>query len=138
MEQKEPQNTPQVFNYSSRMAVAKDLDFVFGGKLEIFRIQKTSEEVLKEFNEYEREDTLDAILKNKILLAEHEGGTKKRKRLQNNRFFFFFLWIHTVPVGFIWFEFSNQSPYGVGYGQWWNKYLWISYVYTDKGLNQKK
>jgi len=41
------------------------------------------------------------------------------------------------PVGFIWFKFSDKTPFGVNYGKWDEKYCWINWTYVTKKFRNK-
>ena len=41
------------------------------------------------------------------------------------------------PIGFIWFTISNKCPYGVDYGDYEKKYLWINFSFVSKENRNK-
>jgi len=41
-------------------------------------------------------------------------------------------------VGFIWFKFSDKTPFGVNYGKWDEKYCWINWAYVTKKFRNQR
>jgi len=35
-------------------------------------------------------------------------------------------------AGFIWYCYGSKTPFGVEYGEWFNHYCWINFVYTSQ------
>lgn len=41
------------------------------------------------------------------------------------------------PIAFIWFKFSDKTPFGVNYGSWDEKYCWINWTYVIKNFRNR-
>src|SRR4051812_8773234 len=91
---------------TTRFATLKDFEFVHGGKYEIMKIEGYLD-LLEDCAEEERDLTIRGIEKDNVLIAERNGGI-------------FFDFQFAEPIGFIWFAFASDTPYGVNYGSWWN------------------
>jgi len=90
-----------------RNATSKDLNFIYGGTIDICKIEKQTPEK-KSFTIKQ----LKLAIKNKKIRIAY---------------------LSEKPIGFVQFTFSNKSPYGLKYGRWKRKFCWIEWMYVSKG-----
>jgi ribosomal protein S18 acetylase RimI-like enzyme len=93
---------------SYRFATSNDRDVIMKGILEILFLEENKTSFFSAEKHQEQEDLIsNAIDKNTIIVAE-----------KNNE-----------VVGFIWFNVTNKSFYGLDYGNLENHYMFISYIW---------
>jgi len=94
-------------------AKIKHINFILKGIEETFKIEKAT---LTKKQKVELK---------KIILKDIKRGEIKIALRENK------------PIGFIWFKFSDKTPFGVNYGKWDEKYCWINWTYvTEKFRNR--
>ncbi len=94
-----------------RYAELSDIPFIINGINQIVEIESGDIRLEESLNRTDRDKKArEDIPKKNILVAT----------LRNN------------PIGFIWFTISNKCPYGVDYGDYTRKYLWVNFSFVSK------
>ena len=113
-----------------RFATEEDVEFVLEGRYDVYVTEKYS---LDQFDpEEERRISLKAITNQNVIVAE----------IDRSSYFYFSVPKHhsnqifTDKVGYVQFQKGEKTPFGVDYGQWFNKYLWIDFVYVKNGTKK--
>jgi ribosomal protein S18 acetylase RimI-like enzyme len=103
-------------SFSYRFASALDTDVIMKGILEILFLEENKTSFFSAEKHQEQEDLIcNAIDKKTIIVAE-----------KNNE-----------VVGFIWFNVTNKSFYGLDYGNLENHYMFISYIWVIESSRNK-
>lgn len=63
-------------------------------------------------------------------LMRSNSSPKVRKAIQKKNILIAIL--EKKPVGFLWFSISKKCPYGINYGEYSKKYLWIDFSFVSK------
>ena len=109
--------------YIYRIATIVDIDIIMKGILEILFLEENKTYFFSEDKKQEQLNLIyDAINNKTIIVAE--------KNNSNN---------NNEVIGFIWFNITNKSFYGLDYGKLESNYMFISYVWVietsrDKGI----
>ena len=97
-------------------ATATDRDVIMKGILEILFLEENKTTFFSTEKHQEQEHLIcNAIEKNTIIVAEKENEV----------------------VGFIWFNITNKSFYGLDYGNLENHYMFISYIWVIESSRNK-
>ncbi len=94
-----------------RNAGKGDFDFILFGRTEIAR---------------EEGFRIPSIAKEKKRVRGAIAGKRVRVAVGNGK-----------AVGFIWFVEGKETPFGLDYGDFGLKYLWVDYVFVEKGWRGK-
>ena len=111
----------EVFSY--RVATIVDIDIIMKGILEILFLEENKTCFFSEDKNQEQLKLIyDAINNKTIIVAEDNSNNNSNE-----------------VIGFIWFNITNKSFYGLDYGNLENNYMFISYVWVietsrDKGI----
>jgi ribosomal protein S18 acetylase RimI-like enzyme len=109
--------------YSYRFAIPTDIDIIMKGILEILFLEENKTSFFSEEKHQEQYNLIcNAIDKNTIIVSEINTNTT------NNT---------TEVIGFIWFNITNKSFYGVDYGNVENQYMFISYIWVIESFRNK-
>ena len=103
--------------YSYRFATTTDIDVIMKGILEILFLEENKTSFFSEEKNQEQYNLIcNSIDKNTILVSENN----------NNE-----------VIGFIWFNVTNKSFYGLDYGNLENHYMFISYIWVIETSRNK-
>ena len=103
--------------YSYRFAKSTDIDTILKGILEILFLEENKTSFFSEEKNQEQHNLIcNAIYKNTIIVSENNNSE---------------------VVGFIWFNITNKSFYGVDYGNVENQYMFISYIWVTESFRNK-
>ena len=94
-----------------RDATKGDFDFIFSGRKEIAR---------------EERFRIPSIAKEKKRVRDAIAGKRVRVAVEGGK-----------AVGFTWFIEGSETPFGLDYGEFGLKYLWVDYVFVEKGWRGK-
>jgi ribosomal protein S18 acetylase RimI-like enzyme len=101
---------------SYRFATRLDTDVIMKGILEILFLEENKSSFFSEEKQQEQHHLIcNAIDKNTIIVSE-----------KNNE-----------VIGFIWFNVTNKSFYGLDYGNLENHYMFISYIWVIESSRNK-
>lgn len=101
---------------SYRFATPSDRDVIMKGILEILFLEENKTTFFSEEKHQEQQDLISkAIEKKTIIVAEKKNEV----------------------VGFIWFNITNKSFYGLDYGNLENHYMFISYIWVIESSRNK-
>ena len=112
--------------YIYRIATIVDIDIIMKGILEILFLEENKTYFFSEDKKQEQLNLIyDAINNKTIIVAEKHNSNSNSN---NNE-----------VIGFIWFNITNKSFYGLDYGKLESNYMFISYVWVietsrDKGI----
>jgi len=99
-----------------RYAKNPDLEFMLNGFKEIERIETGDVWIEKFLKRSDRPQKIRKAIRRKNILVATLG--KK-------------------PVGIIWFTISNKVPYGVNYGIYTKKYMWIDFSFVSRKFRKR-
>ena len=114
-------NIIELFSY--RFATIVDIDIIMKGILEILFLEENKTCFFSEDKKQEQLNLMCEAINNKtIIVAENNSNND--------------------VLGFIWFNITNKSFYGLDYGNLENNYMFISYIWVveisrDKGIASK-
>ena len=104
-----------------RKATVEDYSFMNDGVWDVYRVEKHDLSLFSEKEETEK--IMSAIEKQRVFIAEENNGKK----------YIAHLIIYAVRLGYLQYVFADQTPYGVTYGEWFNKFCWVDFVYVHPG-----
>jgi ribosomal protein S18 acetylase RimI-like enzyme len=109
--------------YSYRFAKSTDIDVIMKGILEILFLEENKNSFFSEEKHQEQYNLIcNAIDKNTIIVSENNTNN-----INNNN----------EVIGFIWFNITNKSFYGLDYGNLENHYMFISYIWVLESFRNK-
>jgi ribosomal protein S18 acetylase RimI-like enzyme len=105
-----------IMDFSYRFATSFDSDVIMKGILEILFLEENKTSFFSEEKQQEQYNLIcNAIDKNTIIVS-----------VKNNE-----------VIGFIWFNVTNKSFYGLDYGNLENHYMFISYIWVIETSRNK-
>ncbi len=99
-----------------RYAKPADLKFIVNGMREIVSIEEDSVWIEKFLVRSDREKKARRAISEKNIFVATAGGK---------------------PIGFIWFSISKKCPYGLSYGNYTKKFVWINFSYVSKKFRSR-
>lgn len=99
-----------------RRGFTRDTDFIVSGVMDIFRTETEDEPQTKDFQR-----KYSARIEKLLLKALRKGEVRISE-------------INGKNVGFVWFEKTLNSIFGLRYPDWSKKYCWICWAYVKEGF----
>ena len=114
---------------SHRFATILDIDIIVKGVLEILFLEENKTCFFSEDKKQEQLNLIHNAINNKTIIVAENSNNNDVHDVHDD---------HDV-IGFIWFNITNKSFYGLDYGNLETNYMFISYVWVietsrDKGI----